>query len=254
MEDFQFALSDTKPSNQLKPMRENEKIDLPEHRNSYRTLERLVKYLQCNICRSINILLEGSRGTGKSFMAASIGLTNKFDHVEIITPNDFINLSELQKRDMILKSWSRAQSYPLSLIIIDDIERFVDNNSQGVSNALKTCLKMEIPEDHKHMVIATTSDLDLLKSVKLEEEFQKTLNVPKLTSEGAEKVMGQLFSIPFEECIKLAIDFAPVSIKDLITILELATKVTKQDGTSTSRSVTDIDIAYTMGKLKLKVA
>ncbi|XP_039059242.1 vesicle-fusing ATPase-like isoform X2 [Hibiscus syriacus] len=234
MEDFQFALSDTKPSNQLKPMRENEKIDLPEHRNSYRTLERLVKYLQCNICRSINILLEGSRGTGKSFMAASIGLTNKFDHVEI--------------------SWSRAQSYPLSLIIIDDIERFVDNNSQGVSNALKTCLKMEIPEDHKHMVIATTSDLDLLKSVKLEEEFQKTLNVPKLTSEGAEKVMGQLFSIPFEECIKLAIDFAPVSIKDLITILELATKVTKQDGTSTSRSVTDIDIAYTMGKLKLKVA
>ncbi|XP_039059231.1 vesicle-fusing ATPase-like isoform X2 [Hibiscus syriacus] len=257
MEDFQFALSDAKPSNQLKPTRKNKKIDLPEHRNSYQTLKRLVEEWQHSMCCSIRILLEGSRGTGKSFMATSIRLTNEFDVVEIITPDDFINLSELQQRERILKSWRRALGCPLSLIIIDDIERFVDNNSQGVSNALKTCLKIKIPKDHKHMVIATTSDLDLLKSVKLEEEFQKTLNVPKLTSEGAVKVMGQLFSIPSEECSRLvtdlAIDSAPISIKDLIRILELANKATKQDGTSTSSSVTDIDTASRIGKLMLKV-
>ncbi|KAK8570895.1 hypothetical protein V6N13_103293 [Hibiscus sabdariffa] len=256
IDDFQMALEDVKPFDPLKSMRKFEPIDLPEQREINRTLRLLLNDFWCTPCISINILLEGTRGTGKSFLAANIGLTNKFDLVRVITPDAFIRLSDLEICDEITTSWKEAQSYALSLIIIDDIERIVQNVQpySTISNVFNDCLKMKPMKNHKHMVVATTSDLTFLQSIKLQEHFQISLNVPKLTIEGVAKVISQMFSIPFEHQIPVATTLAPVAIKDLIRILELATR--KQDETSSdgngSSSITDIDTVYRMANLMLK--
>ncbi|KAK8570898.1 hypothetical protein V6N13_103296 [Hibiscus sabdariffa] len=191
-EDFQLALEGIKPLDQLKSMRKHEMIDLPEHREVYKKINQLVEDFQHGMCCSICLLLDGLPGTGKSFMAASIVLTENFDKFGVVEIN------------------------------------------------------------HKHMVIATTSNLDFLKSMKLNEEFHISLNVPKLTSEGSSKVMEELFSIPLERGIRLATYIGPVAIKDLIMMLELATKVTNPDEGNISSCGTDIRSAFIMAKLMWK--
>ncbi|KAK8514547.1 hypothetical protein V6N12_057448 [Hibiscus sabdariffa] len=216
----------------------------------------MLKHLMEGSWCSLNLLLEGPRGTGKSFLAANIGLTNKFDFIEIISPESFLRLSDLEMCNEIIMRWKEAQSYSSSLIIIDDIEMIVEigRSSLTISNAFTVCLNMEPLKNHKRMVVATTSDLAFLRSIKLEEQFFLSLHVPKLKSEGVAKVISQMFYIPLEHHTQVATTLAPVAIKDLIYILESATR--KQDETSANgsggSSITNIDTVYRLANLMLK--
>ena len=59
-------------------------------------------------------------------MAAKLALNSQFPFVKIISPESFVGYSELAKISSIVKIFDDAYKSPLSLIVLDDIERLIE--------------------------------------------------------------------------------------------------------------------------------
>lgn len=55
-----------------------------------------------------SILLHGSRGTGKTTMAANIAMMSGFPFIKIISADDLIGKSEFYKTNFIIKTFDDA--------------------------------------------------------------------------------------------------------------------------------------------------
>lgn len=72
------------------------------------------------------ILLEGSNGCGKTALAARLALDSGFSFVKMITPENFVGYNTQGKIQAIVKVFEDAYKSPLSLIVLDDIERLIE--------------------------------------------------------------------------------------------------------------------------------
>ncbi|KAK9750109.1 hypothetical protein RND81_02G174000 [Saponaria officinalis] len=71
----------------------------------------------------LTCLLEGPSGSGKTAVAATVGICSDFPYVKIVSAESMIGLSESTKCAHIVKVFEDAYRSPLSVIILDDIER-----------------------------------------------------------------------------------------------------------------------------------
>ncbi|KAK6154341.1 hypothetical protein DH2020_008589 [Rehmannia glutinosa] len=146
----------------------------------------------------VTCLLEGPSGSGKTAMAATIGIESDFPYVKIISAETMIGLSEPTKCAQIVKVFEDAYKSPLSIIILDDIERLLEYVAIGprfsnlISQTLLVLLKRLPPKGKKVLVIGTTSEVDFLDSVGIRDGFSVTYNVPTLKTEDAKKVLQKL--------------------------------------------------------------
>jgi vesicle-fusing ATPase len=74
----------------------------------------------------LTILLEGINGCGKSALAAKLAVESGFPFVKMISPESFVGYSEMGKISAIVKIFEDAYKSPLSLIVLDDIERLIE--------------------------------------------------------------------------------------------------------------------------------
>jgi len=74
----------------------------------------------------LSILLEGKNGSGKTALAAKLALESQFPYIKMISPENFVGYSEVGKINAIVKVFEDAYKSPLSLIILDDIERLIE--------------------------------------------------------------------------------------------------------------------------------
>ena len=74
----------------------------------------------------LTVLLEGQQGSGKTAIAAKMALDSEFPFVKLITPENYVGYSEYAKIQAIVKVFEDAYKSPLSLIILDDIERLIE--------------------------------------------------------------------------------------------------------------------------------
>lgn len=74
----------------------------------------------------LTILLEGVTGCGKSALASKIALESGFPYVKMISPENFVGFSELAKISAMVKIFEDAYKSPLSMIVLDDIERLLE--------------------------------------------------------------------------------------------------------------------------------
>jgi vesicle-fusing ATPase len=74
----------------------------------------------------LSILLEGKNGSGKTALAAKLALESHFPYVKMISPEKFVGYSEIGKISQIVKIFEDAYKSPLSLIILDDLERLIE--------------------------------------------------------------------------------------------------------------------------------
>jgi vesicle-fusing ATPase len=72
------------------------------------------------------VLLEGENGSGKTAMAAKIALESGFPYVKMISPEQFVGFTDFAKVQAIVKIFNDAYKSPLSLIVLDDIERLIE--------------------------------------------------------------------------------------------------------------------------------
>ncbi|KAG5023338.1 Vesicle-fusing ATPase [Glycine max] len=164
----------------------------------------------------VTCLLEGSRGSGKTALSATVGIDSDFPYVKIVSAESMIGLHESTKCAQIIKVFEDAYKSPLSVIILDDIERLLEYVPIGprfsnlISQTLLVLLKRLPPKGKKLMVIGTTSELDFLESIGFCDTFSVTYHIPTLNTTDAKKVLEQLNVFTDED-----IDSAAEALNDI---------------------------------------
>ncbi|KAF8029964.1 hypothetical protein BT93_E2397 [Corymbia citriodora subsp. variegata] len=158
----------------------------------------------------VTCLLEGPSGSGKTTLAATIGIDSDFPYVKIVSAETMIGLHESTKCAQIAKVFEDAYKSPLSIIILDDLERLLDHVAVGprfsnlMLQTLLVLLKRLPPKGKKLLVIGTTSQVSFLDSVDVCDAFSVTYQVPKLKTEDAKKVLKQLKVFSEEDTVAAA--------------------------------------------------
>lgn len=92
-------------------------------RNSDRT--PLVCALLHGVSTSRKPLMAGPSGSGKTALAATIAMASEFPFIKLISPETMIGFSEPQKIAQLSKVFTDSYKSPLSVIVVDSIERLL---------------------------------------------------------------------------------------------------------------------------------
>ncbi|CAL4974090.1 unnamed protein product [Urochloa decumbens] len=198
------------------------------HEHIYKRAMLLVE--QVKVSRGsplVTCLLEGPAGSGKSATAATVGIDSDFAYVKVISAETMIGFSESSKCAQICKVFEGAYKSPLSIIILDDIERLLEYVAIGprfsnlISQTLLVLLKQVPPKGKNLLVIGTTSEVEFLESIGMCDVFSVTYHVPKLKKEDAKKVLQHLnvFNEGDIDAAAEALDDMP--LKKLYTLVEM---------------------------------
>jgi len=134
----------------------------------------------------VSILLHGTPGSGKTALAATIAQESQFPFIKLISSDTMVGFSEQQKVVSISKTFADSYKSPLSVIVVDNLERLLDWTPLGprFSNAvLQTLLVLfarRPPKGRRLLVLATTSLRPVLTEVGLSEVFDSELRVPPI--------------------------------------------------------------------------
>ncbi|XP_059076077.1 vesicle-fusing ATPase [Cryptomeria japonica] len=235
MDDFLNALQDIKPAfgaatDNLERCRLNGMVECGErHKRIYERVMLLVEQVKWSKGSPLTTcLLEGPSGSGKTAMAATVGIDSDFPFVKVVSAETMIGLSESSKCAVIVKVFEDAYKSPLSIVILDDIERLLEfvvigpRFSNLISQTLLVLLKKIPPKGRNLLVIGTTSEVQVLESLGLRKAFGVTFHVPTLRREDTRKILQQL-SMFSEDDLGAAVDaIDEIPIKKLFMLIEMA--------------------------------
>ncbi|GMN50792.1 hypothetical protein TIFTF001_019957 [Ficus carica] len=235
MDDFLTALNDIVPAfgastDNLRRCRLNGMVDCGDrHKHIYQRAMLLVEQVKVSKGSPlVTCLLEGPSGSGKTAISATVGIDSDFPYVKIVSAESMIGLHESTKCAQIVKVFEDAYKSPLSIIILDDIERLLEYVAIGprfsniISQTLLVLLKRLPPEGKKLMVIGTTSEVSFLDSIGLCDAFGVTYHVPTLKANDAKKVLQQLNVFAEDDIDAAAEALNDLPIKKLYMLIEMA--------------------------------
>ncbi|KAF7432705.1 transport between ER and Golgi ATPase protein [Pleurotus ostreatus] len=134
-----------------------------------------------------SILLHGPTGSGKTALAACIAQRSEFPFIKLISPDAMVGFGESQKVAAITKVFGDSYKSPLSVIVVDNIERLLDyapigpRYSNAALQALSVLCAKRPPKGRRLLVIATTSKRALLNELDLFDIFTADLYVPPIS-------------------------------------------------------------------------
>ncbi|XP_022720468.1 vesicle-fusing ATPase-like [Durio zibethinus] len=235
MDDFLNALLEIVPAfgastDDLERCRLNGMVDCGDrHKHIYQRAMLLVEQVKVSKGSPlVTCLLEGSSGSGKTALAATVGIDSDFPYVKIVSAESMIGLHESTKCAQIVKVFEDAYKSPLSIIILDDIERLLEYVAIGprfsnlISQTLLVLLKRLPPKGKKLLVIGTTSEVGFLDSVGICDAFSVTYHLPTLKTDDAKKVLEQLNVFAEEDVSAAAEALNDMPIKKLYMLVEMA--------------------------------
>ena len=79
----------------------------------------------------VSILLHGPTGSGKTALGVSIAQASNFPFIKLLSPDKMVGFSEAQKVAAITKLFLDSYKSPLSVIVVDNIERLIDWTPMG---------------------------------------------------------------------------------------------------------------------------
>lgn len=73
----------------------------------------------------VSILLHGPSGSGKTALGATIAQQSRFPFIKLISPDSMVGFNENQKVAAISKVFADSYKSPLSVIVVDNVERLL---------------------------------------------------------------------------------------------------------------------------------
>lgn len=234
MDDFLCALQEVKAAfgaatDNLERCRLNGMVDCGErHKHIYERVMLLVEQVKWSKGSPLmTCLLEGPSGSGKTSMAATVGIDSNFPFVKVVSAESMIGLSESSKCAVIVKVFEDAYKSPLSIIILDDIERLLEfvvigpRFSNLISQTLLVLLKKIPPKGRNLLVIGTTSEANVLESLGIRKAFGITFHVPTLGRADTKKVLQQLSMFAKDDLDAAVEAIDEIPIKKLFMLVEM---------------------------------
>lgn len=138
----------------------------------------------------LSVALHGPPGSGKTAMAARMAIDSGFPFIKLVSPEDMVGFSEMQKVQQLDKTFRDAYKSPLSVIVIDNIEMLVDwvpigpRFSNTVLVALKVLLAKQPPKDRRLLIFATTTERSVLTQLDLFSRFDAEIAVPNVNNQN----------------------------------------------------------------------
>ncbi len=200
---------------------------------------RINQTIKSEMTPLVTILLEGKPNTGKTALAAKIALNSGFPFLKFCSPQSMISYSEVTKAEAIKKVFNDAYKSELSCVVVDEIESLLDYAPIGprfsnfVLQTLKLLFKKMPPKGKKLLLIATTSEKELVKELGLYQSFSKVIHVPTI-SRGNEiiNVLDQLecFNKTEMEFVKRQLSQKSLSlgVKSLLDLIEFSKQATDE--------------------------
>ena len=75
---------------------------------------------------SLHFFFPGPSGAGTTSLAAKIALDSKFPYIKMVTPENLVGMSESAKASSIARVFENAYKSPLSVIVVDSIEKLLE--------------------------------------------------------------------------------------------------------------------------------
>lgn len=97
----------------------------------------------------VSILLHGDAGAGKSALAATMAMESDFPFIKLISPETMIGMTENAKINEINKVFNDSYKSPLSVIVIDNIERLLGKWIEGNRRSLSLTLWPSSFDEHR---------------------------------------------------------------------------------------------------------
>lgn len=182
----------------------------------------------------LTVLLEGEAGSGKTAVAASWAIKAGCPYTKIISPDHYVGWSEASKCADITKRFDDAYKSPLSCILLDDLERLIEyvkigpRFSNAVLQTLLVLLKRTPSHDNRRLlVVATTSCPRLMRDLEMYDTlFNIVAPVPQVDSfTQFHTITRELKMMTEEKEVLLPAAFFPISIKPLLSLLEMTKAV-----------------------------
>ncbi|KAH9943139.1 vesicular-fusion protein SEC18 [Epithele typhae] len=192
----------------------------------------------------VSVLLHGPPGSGKTALAATIAQASQYPFMKLITPDSMVGFSEAQKVASITKVFQDSYKSPLSVIVVDNIERLLDFTpigprfSNSVLQTLMVLLARRPPKGRRLLLLVTSSLRPVLTDLGLNEVFDSELRVPPIASLHAlEVVLKEVELFPSSDERRRAISMLMqagfggseedegrlnVGIKKLLSMVEMA--------------------------------
>ena len=167
-------------------------------------------------------------GSGKTAMAATIGIDSDFPYAKIVSAESMIGLSESSKCAKIAKVFEDAYRSQLSIIILDDIERLLEyvpigpHFSNLIVQTLLVLLKKLPPKGKNMLVIGTTSEVEFLKTIGICAAFSVCYHVPTLSKADFKKVLEGLNVFARDDIDAAAEALDGMPLKNLYSIVKIA--------------------------------
>ncbi|KRX67912.1 Vesicle-fusing ATPase 1, partial [Trichinella sp. T9] len=149
----------------------------------------LVQQARAADCRGlVSVLLEGPPNTGKTALAAEIAKSSEFPFIKLVTPEDMVGYSETAKCALLRKAFDDAYKSPLSVLLIDNLERLIDFGRIGprysnlVLQALLVLVKRSPPKNRKLLILATSSQRAVMEELDILPAFGNVLHVSPVST------------------------------------------------------------------------
>jgi vesicle-fusing ATPase len=150
----------------------------------------IIKQVQDERTPMYTAVLHGPSGCGKTALAAKIALDSGYPFVKLLSPNNMVGFNEPMKISHIQKVFEDAYKSPLSVIVIDNIERILGWSAIGprfensVLQALMVLLKKLPPKGRRLLCLGTTAERSVLQQLDLFTYFDADIPVPTVNSYG----------------------------------------------------------------------